>query len=55
VNVGTQNTQNNKIVTAKQATVIHNFFNLTEVTSGNDTHNKNKSRWYRGNSSHYSV
>jgi hypothetical protein len=44
----------NKIVTAKQATAIRTFFNVTEVTSGNDNHNKNKSG-KRGNSSHYSV
>lgn len=41
--IGTENTQNN-IVTAKQAIAIHNFFNLPEVTGGNDIHNKNKSR-----------
>jgi hypothetical protein len=41
---GTQNTQNYKIVTAKQATAIHNFFYLTEVTNGNDNHNKNYRR-----------
>jgi hypothetical protein len=54
VYITTQNTQNNRIVTAKQATAIRNFFNMTEVTSGNNTHNKNKSG-KKENSSHYSV
>ena len=44
MHIDTQNTQNNKIVTAKQATAIYNFFDLTEITSGNDIRNKNKSR-----------
>lgn len=44
VYIGTRNKQNYKIVTAKQPTAVHNFFYFAEVTSGNDTHNKNKSR-----------